>query len=532
MSALRKIARRTFLIGSVAVAGGVAFGSYQIRRPHDNPLLDDLPDGAASFNPWVRIDTEAVTLITPHADLGQGVAHMQALLIAEELDLAENGFRTEFGLPAAAYYNRAFGSEAGADLAAVTPLPAAFLENAINTVAKLTGLQGTGGSTSVPDSFDKLREAGAVARETLKAAASAETGIPVPDLRTEAGEVVLPDGTAIPYTALAARAATIAPVTDVRLRDPGAWTMLGRPTHRLDIDAKSRGQQSYGIDLDMPGMVYASVKLSPRRSAVVDYDAGAAEGRRGVQAIFEIDGGVAVVANNTWRAIEAARAITLTTEPAAYPADQDGHWQVLSESFTDAHLDAVWRDDGDLDAATGDTVVTAEYRAPYVAHQPLEPLNAVALVTDSTITIWAAQQMPTLVKQIAAAGTDHDPDQVIFHNQYSGGSFGHRLEMDVVRQAVAIADQMRGTPVKLTYSREEDFAQDYPRGIAMARGHATLEGDRITGVALDIAAPSVIASQAGRSNLPISGPDSQITAGAFNAPYNFDAFRVRGFRAP
>ena len=173
MSRIGKIARRTFLVGSAVIAGGVAFGVYSVRKPYANPLEGALADGEATFNPWVKISPEKITLITPHADLGQGVVHMQATLIAEELDLDYGQFETEFGAPNAAYYNTAMASEAAPAVSAVSGMPQGMLNVALGSVFKLIGLQGTGGSSSVPDSFLKLREAGAVARETLKAAASA-----------------------------------------------------------------------------------------------------------------------------------------------------------------------------------------------------------------------------------------------------------------------------------------------------------------------------------------------------------------------
>ncbi len=281
MSRIGTLARRTFLIGSAAIAGGVAFGVYAVRKPHDNPLADGLATDAATFNPWVRVAPDKITLITPHADIGQGVVHMQATLIAEEMDLDFGQFETEFGQPSAAYYNRAMSDEAGVALSAITPLPANLAAGALDSVFKLIGLQGTGGSTSTPDSFDKLREAGAVARETLKAAAAEETGVPVAELKTKSGAVILPDGTEILYTALAARAATIAPVTDVTLRDPSEWRLIGKAAQRADIVAKSTGRQSYGIDLKVDGMVKhrGPHEPAPQRRRLLRRERGSTDAR-------------------------------------------------------------------------------------------------------------------------------------------------------------------------------------------------------------------------------------------------------------
>lgn len=534
MSRLGKIARRTFLIGSAAIAGGVAFGIYAVRRPHENPLLDGLAEGEASFNPWVMIGPDGITLIVPHADFGQGVASTQAMLIAEEMDLETDQFRIGFGDPAPAYYNRAMAADSVPFMATDDSWRAEAARTAVGSVFKLLGMQATGGSTAMPDSYDKLRQAGAVARETLKLAAASETGVPVAELETRAGAVHLPDGTSIPYTALAAVAAGVEPVRDVPLRDPSQWRLLGQRVERLDMLAKCTGTMDYGIDMRLPGMVHAAIRVNPRQGGAINgYDATAARAMRGVRDVVEITGGVAVVADNTWRAIRAAEAVEIDWGAAPYPSEQAAHWDVLAQSFTDDRLDRVWRDDGAVEAALdrGD-VVEAEYRSPYVAHAPLEPLNATVLVGDGQTDVWAGHQIPRMLQQIVGEITGHDPEQVRFHNQFIGGSFGHRLEFEFVRQAAEIAAQMPGTPVKLTYSREEDFAHDFPRHIAMGRGRGTVSAGRVEAVDLSIAAPSVISSQMGRAGLPVPGPDVQIAAGAWNNPYALPNYRMRAYRAP
>lgn len=533
MSRIGKIARRTFLIGSAAIAGGVAFGVYMVRKDPDNPLSENLAAGEATFNPWVRISADTITLVTPHVDLGQGSAAMQALLIAEEMDLDPGQFETEFGPPSAAYWNTALGEESAPFRSTDKGFVAEAARTVMGSAVKLLGAQVTGGSSSTPDSFDKLRRAGAVARETLKKVASQETGIAVAELKTASAAVVLPDGRTLPYTTLAARAAGIAPVTDVTLRDPSAWRLIGKETQRLDIVAKSSGTQTYGIDLTVEGMVHAAVRVNPRRSAMRGYDASGAQAMRGVSGIVPVENGVAVLADNTWRAIKAAEAITFDWAPAAYPAEQDEHWAEVAASFSADRLDAEWRADGDVEVAlaTGN-VVEAEYRAPYVAHQPLEPLNAIARVTDQGVEIWTSHQMPRFLQEQVAKITGHEPGQVTLHNHYAGGSFGHRLEFEHVKQAAAIANQKRGTPVKLTYSREEDFVTDFPRQIGMARGRGTVANGQVTAIDLQIATTSPSRSQFSRIGQSVPGPDMQIAAGAWNAMYALPNFRVRAYAVP
>ena len=534
MGRIKTITRRSFLVGSAAIAGGVAFGTYAVKRPHDNPLLNGLADGDATFNPWVKIDAQKVTLIVPHLDMGQGAASMQASLIAEELDLEFGQFEIDFGMPNAAYYNTAFGDEIPPFRNTNKSFQAETMRSLMGGVIKLLGAQGTGGSSSVPDSFDKLRHAGACARETLKLAAAEKTGIAVAQLKTENGAVILPDGTSIPYTDLASIAADIDPVEDAVLRDPSTWRLIGKPMQRLDIVAKSTGTLSYGIDMAMEGMVHATVKVNPRQGGIMNsYNADTALAMAGVQSVVPVTNGVAVIASNTWYAIQAANAIEFDWGPAPYPAEQADHWAEVAASFVPERLNKVWRADGDVDTAlaAGD-VVRAEYKTPYVAHQPLEPIGGLCLVTDERVDVWVGHQMPREAQNKVAAITGHDTSNVYLHNQYVGGSFGHRLEFENINLVAEIANQMRGTPVKLTFSREEDFAHDYPRQIAMARGQGTVKDGHVESFDLSIASVSAGASQSKRMGQSIPGPDSQIPAGAWDQPYGLENYRVTAYRVP
>ena len=293
-----KIARRTLLVSAVAMAGGVAFGTYLYRRDPDNPLLDALPEGAAALTPHVLIAPEGVTLITPRADKGQGTVSLQAMLLAEELDVDPYAIRTDFGPPAAAYWNGAVLAE-GFPFAATDPgLMARGARGAGRVMGKIMGIQITGGSSTVPDAFEKLRRAGAVARETLKAAAAARTGLALADLRTESGAVVLPDGTRLAYPDLIPDLAGVDPVPVEHLRDPSEWRFLGHPHRRLDIVAKSTGTQAYGIDIAREGMLFASLRHTSRPEAV---DLGPARARPGVVAVGVL--ATAVNGISGWRRI-------------------------------------------------------------------------------------------------------------------------------------------------------------------------------------------------------------------------------------
>ncbi|MGI3184534.1 xanthine dehydrogenase family protein molybdopterin-binding subunit [Nioella aestuarii] len=532
MSRAGKIARRSFLIGSAVLAGGVAFGLYTVRRPHENPLEAGLEPGEVTFNPWVVVGPERITLITPHVDLGQGVAHMQAMLLAEEMRLEPGQFDISFGDPSPAYWNTAMGEEAAPFLSSDQSFSARTARTVMGAALKVLGMQVTGGSSSTPDSFDKLRQAGAMARETLRRAGEVRTSIPLDQLHCEAGAVVLVDGTRIPYTELSAQAALLDPVQDAPLTPRSDWRLIGQDTERLDILAKSTGQQVYGIDLTVDGMVHAAVRVNPRRGVLNSFDASTAQAMRGVARVLEVTNGVAVVADNTWRAFQAVNAIDCDWGPSPYPADQAVHWTEVAASFTQDRLDREWRHDGDVDAALTGDVIEAEYRAPYVAHQPLEPLNAIVQVTETGVEVWTAHQMPRFLQQQVAAVTGHDADQVTFHNQFAGGSFGHRLEFEHVKLATEIALQMPGVPVKLTYQREEDFAQDFPRQIGMARARGSVANGVVAAADIQIAAVSPTRSQMGRLGQNVPGPDSQIPAGVWNAPYAIPSYRVRAYAVP
>jgi isoquinoline 1-oxidoreductase subunit beta len=535
MGNLQSISRRAFVFGSAAAAGGIAFGSYGQAAPagDGNPLTGGLGPNSVSFNPWVEISPDKITLIAQHADIGQGVGSAQPMMIAEEMDLDPDQFEVRFAGPSPAYFNTGFKEELAPFLAADQSPAAEAARAAALESLRQSGLQMTGGSSTIPDTYEKLRMAGAVARETLKAAAASRTGVSVADLRTQSGHVILPDGKRIPYVELAADAAKIPPVLDAKPRDPSKWRMVGKPMMRLDVRSKVMGELKFGIDLKMNGMLYASVKLNPNKGQPLkSYDASKARTMPGVKNILEIKNGVAVIATNSWYAMKAVDAIDCQWAPSAYPAEQADHWKVLESSFKPEFLGKEWRTIGDVQAGlkTG-TLVEAEYRAPYVAHQPLEPLNGIAIVTDAGMEIWVGHQSPQAVQSIAATAIGLKPEQVTFHNQWTGGSFGHRLEFENVRVLAEIANQMRGVPIKLVFSREEDFLQDIPRQIAMARYRGSVNNRKIVAADLQLASTAPLKGLFERMGAPSKDPDAQLASGLWNVYYDIPHFRATSYEA-
>ncbi|MDP3524540.1 MAG: molybdopterin-dependent oxidoreductase [Hoeflea sp.] len=534
MGRLKTITRRSFLIGSVAIAGGVAFGAYVVATPHANPLLEAAGDGEAAITPYVLINASGITLITPRADKGQGAYSVQAALIAEELDVELDQINIDPGPPSPAYWNTALADEAAAFIVPSGGVAERTAHGVLSAVMKTIGMQITGGSTTVPDGFIKLRQAGAAARETLKMAAARETGIAMAELRTEAGRVILPDGSSLSYMELAPTAARITPPQDIALRDPSEWRLIGKPMRRIDIVAKSTGTQSYGIDHAVDGMVHAAIVLNPAQGGPMNgFDASEALAMRGVKDVLQITGGVAVIADNTWRAFQAGQAVKFDWGPAPFPATMDQHWDTLSNSFTEEFEDSRQRDDGDVDISFAEApgLVSAEYRAPYLAHAPLEPLSAIVRIDTDAAEVWTGTQVPRFIQTNVGKIAGIDPDQITVHALYMGGSFGHRLEDEVVKQAAEIAVKLKGTPVKLTYSREQDMTHDFPRQIAMARMRGVVRNGQVESYELGIAMPSVVMSQMGRQGMSVPGADSQIVAGAWDQPFAIPHHRVTGYRA-
>jgi isoquinoline 1-oxidoreductase beta subunit len=537
MSRVGKIARRTFLIGSAAIVGGVAFGTYLAKRAIPNPLLDDLADGEAAITPYVKIDANGVTLITPRADKGQGSYSIQASLIAEELDIDPANAVLSPGMPGPAYYNGAVLSEAVPFPAYDQGAVAEAMRKFMAVPAKLLQMQLTGGSSTVPDGYVKLRMAGAVARETLKEVAAQKAGVSRDELKTEDGHVILPDGAKVAYTDLAAQAATIAPITDVALRDPSEWRILGKPdTKRLDMVAKCTGTEVYGIDYAVEDMVYASVRANPGIGGeVLGFDASATESMRGIHKIVPIKHGVGVIADNTWRAIQAVNAIEFEWGPAPYPASSSEMFDILKATVGDSDkYDHQQRDEGDVDAALSDgDVIEASYKIPYLAHAPLEPMNAIVRVTNEACEIWTGTQIPLFVRDKAAQITGLDKEQVFVYVQPMGGSFGHRLEMTHVEQATELAMAVKGTPVKMTWSREEDMTHDYPRPAAVSKARGKVVDGKVDSFDLSVGQASLTSSWFGRlMGMSIPGPDAMITTGSWDQPFEIPNYRVTGYRAP
>lgn len=533
MGRLKTITRRTLLVGSAAITGGVVFGYWKYKQPFDNPLLADLDEGSAALTPYVRIDQAGITIIAPRAEMGQGIHTTLAALVAEELDVALDDVIVEHGPASKAYYNAVVLEEGVPFPAFDTSKMAARLRALVQVPAKFLAMQLTGGSSSTPDAYVKMRKAGAAARAVLLTAAAQKLGLDESTLRTSNGFVAAPDGTRIAYTELAVLAADIEAPADPDLKPSSEWKLLGRSLPRVDMVGKCTGTAEYSIDVKLPGMLYATVRMNPAIGGPMNgFDASAAENMPGVKKIVPLDGGVAVVATNTWYALQAAKAIQFDWGDAPYPSSTDEHFAVVEEAFAGSD-DSQLRDDGDVEAVLARGIdIAGEYRVPYLAHATMEPLNAVALLSDGRLDVWAGAQNPTQAVKESARITDLDEQDVHMHTTLMGGGFGRRAEYDFIGTAVHTAKAMPGIPIKMTWSREEDMTHDAYRPLALARFKAKVADGMPEAFSLDLAAASVIESQYGRIGLWVPGPDISIVQAAWDQPYGIPNYRVTGYRAP
>jgi isoquinoline 1-oxidoreductase beta subunit len=544
MASIGKITRRALLVGAAAIAGGVAVGYYYYRKPIPNPLLTGLDEGEVAFNPYVKIAADnTITIIAPRAEMGQGISTTLAALVAEELDLSLDQIRVEHGPASDAYYNAVLVQE-GAPFAFFDESKTAeAARSGLLIVARLLAIQGTGGSSSARDAFDKMRQAGAAARLLLISAAAQTLSVSKEELVTLNGSILHRDsGRWVTYGEAAAAAVTLPPHDEVPLRSKADWKLLGKPQKRLDMLAKVTGAPIFGIDVRLPHMLYGTVKMSPRFwSKPINADLASAEKIPGVVKIVPIETtyghGFGIIAQNTWVAFKAAEAIEGTWANPDYPMDSAAIDAVLKQGLTEAGH--TLRNDGDVDgaiaAAQPDRKIEADYSVPYLAHTTMEPMNATAQFRDGFLDVWCGNQSPTLLRQSCANLLGIEPDKVTVHTTFLGGGFGRRLELDYALYAAILARETGGRPIQVTWTREEDTRHDCYRPAAIGKFRAVLGDDGLP-IALDMkmASPSIIAGAVRRMFPSLSpiGPDKSIFDGAFDQPYTIPNYKVSGTAVP
>ena len=529
MGKVWKYTRRGFLGLGVLAAGGVAFGYYKYKQPYDNPLEAMLAEGEATFNPYVTIGSDGkITIIAPRAEMGQGIHTTLAALVAEELEVGLDQVAVIHGPASDAYYNEAILQMGG-------PFPYfddSFMANTVRggmgAVSKFLGLQMTGGSSATVDAFVKMRTAGAVARQMLIAAAADQWGTDATTLIADRGEVVNPrTEERLGYGELALVAAGIEAPREVALKPSSAWKILGQPQDRVEGTDKVTGGRIFGIDVELPDMLHATVKISPRFGVgAKSFDPEPALAVKGVRDVVEIatttGKGFGIIADHTWAAFKGAEALEVEWEDAPYPVDTTAQ-TILFDTALQA--EPGWTSGGTGEALTAidaaDAVLEARYEVPFVSHATMEPMNATAQFKDGKLTIWCGTQGPGILQMTAAKLLGLETEAVTVHTTRMGGGFGRRGEVDFGLYAAAIAARTDGRPVKVTWTREEDMTHDLYRPRAVGVMKAAIRQGEVP-VALDyrVAAPSIIKSIVARTfpDLPLGGPDDTVLDGAFNQP--------------
>ena len=490
--------RRTFLKATGAL--GLVIG---VSLTGAGRALSAGPAKPFEPNAFVRVAPDnTVTIIIKHHEMGQGITTGLSTLVAEEMDADWSQIRTEFA-PASdtLYKNLIFGFHA------------------------------TGGSTSIANSFDQMRMAGATARAMLVGAAARAWGVPETAIAVANGELSAGTRRAT-FGQMAAAAAELTLPADVRLKAPEQFAYIGKSLPRLDVPAKSNGTEVYTIDVQLPGLLTAVTAHPPRFGATVkSVDASSALAVKGVLKVVEIPEGVAVVATGMWPAIQGRNALRIVWDEAK--AETRSSADLVAEYR--ARLDAPGAtalDRGDVAAglASGKTIVEAVYEFPYLAHAAMEPMNCVAWLHDGKLETWSGHQAPTMDQRNAAAAAGLAPEQVVVHTLPSGGSFGRRSTFtgDHIAEAVHIAKAMGGNaPIRLQRTREDDMRAGYYRplyvhGMKAAvddAGNITAWSHRIVGQSIFGSFPPFAASIK-------NGVDDSSVEGAANIPYAIANVRV------
>lgn len=488
--------RRRFLQGAAAAGAGLVVGFHWVPR---NAMAQAKAAGQPQMmNAFIRIAPDnTVTVLSKHIEMGQGSYTGLATIVAEELDADWSQMRAE-GAPADAkvYANLAFG------------------------------MQGTGGSTAMANSWDQLRKAGATARAMLVAAAAEQWKVPAKEITVAKGVVShAGSGKKATFGQLAEKAATLTPPAEVTLKDPSKFTLIGKKAPRLDARAKSTGTAQYTIDVKLPGMLTAVLQRAPQFGATVkSFNADKAKAVPGVVNVVQISNGVAVVAKNFWAAKQGREALEVTWDDTN--AEKRGSDQLMAEYKELAKKPGLSaRKDGNVDEAFGKAarIIEATYDFPYLAHAPMEPLDCVVKLDANGCEIWAGDQFQTPDQMNAAKVLGITPDKVKINTLYAGGSFGRRATptSDYIVEGVEIAKAINGSaPVRLIWTREDDITGGRYRPMY----HHTLKAgvdDKGNIVAWQhrIVGQSIIAGTMFEQFMVKDGIDATSVEGAANLPY-------------
>lgn len=488
--------RRRFLAASAGTGLAVAFslsapaGAMSAEVETRLRSVGDGPAAAAGIAPaavaqtgWVRISTDGiVTILFGGAEMGQGALTGLAQAVAEELKVDWSMVRTE-----------------------AAPASMSYL---------------TGGSSAIRQNFRPMLIAGATAREMLIAAAAAQWGVPTTSCTAVDGTVVDTTTNAVlTYGELTEAAATMPVPANPPLTPPSEYRLVGQAMPRLDIPAKTTGQAVYGIDVMVPGMEFATIVNSPTLGGTL---VGTPAVPSGATAVVPLGDAVAVVASNTWAALQAAKSLRATwAAPADAASKTTSAIAKTAKTLMSTGTALTAERRGRLTSGiVGDPKsIDVTYWLPYLAHAYLEPLNCTASVTPTSCEVWAPTQAPAWVVQTAQAITGLPASQITVHVTLLGGGLGRKIEQDYVAHAIATS-KARNKPVKVTWSREQDMTHDKYRPMSMSRVQATVDASTgaVTKWANRIVSPSIVAP---RGWLPPGAVDQQVVDGAIGLPYAF-----------
>ena len=500
------LSRRAFISASLSTAGGLVIAAYE-------PLLARAATmaGATSGEPWgadekavgelgafVVIDPDnSITVRVAKSEMGQGVLTSLAMILSEELECDFDKVKVEY---ASAHRN--------------------LVENGIYQS------MGTGGSSSVRRSRVFLQQAGASARERLIAAAAARWGVEPGACVAHAGIVRhAAFGRSATYGELAGDAAKTKLATEPAIKTPEAFRLIGQPLKRLDTLPKVTGAAHFGIDSRVPGMVYAAVANCPVFvGSLKSYDFSKIADRRGIIAAVPVTNGVAVAADNFWRAKEALAAMPVEWDFGPAGSTDSDEFRAEYRAALDGPLaDGGGHGDPETAFAGSAKRFEAVYEVPYLAHAPMEPLNATAHWRGDRIDVWIGTQSPESAISLAAKAGGVAPEAVFVHNAFLGGGFGRRSVNDELVQAVEVSKAV-GRPVKLIWTREEDIRADRYRPQAALRMRAALKGDGLPAAfEFTTAVGSITRSFGGEVK---NGVERSAIEGLANCPYQADALKV------
>ncbi|MFL6831571.1 MAG: molybdopterin cofactor-binding domain-containing protein [Xanthobacteraceae bacterium] len=441
--------RRSFLASIAAVGGSLVLGfeiPFGTRAVH------------ASVSPreitaWIVIEPDETVIIrVAKSEMGQGSFTALPMLVAEELECDWSNVRAEFAPP---HENRKRN--------------------------RVWGNMSTGASRSISASQNDLRRAGATARAMLIAAAAARWNVPMTECTAAQGVISHgPSGRSVTFGAIAAAAADMKPPTQVALKDPKDWKLIGTRQRRFDVPDKITGKPIYAIDVQLPNMLYAAIVQCPVfKGTLKAVDETRLASMKGIRQVVKLPDAVAVVADGWWRAKKAAEALPVTWDFGDNSDVSSGTIRAQLNAGLGANDARIGRADGDVERALGQAVkrIEADYEVPFLGHATMEPQNCTAHVTADLVEVWAPTQDGETALAIAADAAGMSPDKVLIHKMMLGGGFGRRgIFQDFVRQAVLIAKAV-GQPVKLIWTREEDIRHDFYRPVAMARMIAGLDAN-------------------------------------------------------